>query len=77
MSEDYARAIDGNGFVPDEECHRRRCELCQKVRQGEEVVMFSRLITPSGKAWDICGKCVQVLWRKRQPKLEPIGMLCA
>ena len=71
MSEE-SRPIDGNGYTPEP---RRTCELCQKTRIGaENIAMFSRLLAPGGKSWDICGKCVQVLWRKRAPKLEPVEM---
>lgn len=79
LSHDYdLRDVDGNGHVPDAERHRRRCGCCQKVADNPmDIAMFSLLLAPGGKAWDICGKCIQVLWRKRAPKPEPIEMLCA
>jgi len=76
VSEDYARPIDGNGYVPDEAAGYqlpRMCGCCQRHRiKPEDIAMFGRLIDAGGKSWDICGKCISTMWRKRAPKLEPL-----
>lgn len=70
MSEDYARPIDGNGHMPD---FPRRCGCCQKTRTDpEDLDTFGTLTDAGCKTWDICGKCIQVLWRKRAPRPEPL-----
>lgn len=51
------------------------CGCCQKTRtEPEDVAVFSTLTAPGGKVWDICGKCIQVMWRKRAPRPEPVDM---
>lgn len=46
-----------------------RCELCQKRRDDpNDMELFGALTDCNGKTWRICGKCIQVMWRKRAPK---------
>ena len=72
MSEDYARPLDGNGHVPDEVIPTV-CGCCQRLRtRPEQVMMFGELVDAGGKVWNICGKCISAMWRKRAPKLEPL-----
>jgi hypothetical protein len=50
-----------------------QCECCQKVRTDPiDVGLFGDLTDCNGKKWRICGKCIQVMWRKRAPRPEPI-----
>jgi len=67
------RPIDGDGHMPDAP---RRCGCCQKIRDDwEGLAMFGTLTDAGGKVWDICGKCISAMWRKRAPKLEPLDVL--
>ena len=51
------------------------CDCCQKRRDDDnDIALFGVLKDCNGKTWAICGKCIQVMWRKRAPKPEPIGM---
>ncbi len=53
--------------------HPNVCGCCQKTRTDpEQLAMFGTLTDAGGKTWDICGKCIQVMWRKRAPKPDPL-----
>ncbi len=53
--------------------HRRICGCCQKSYDDpDDLAVFGILTDAGGKNWDLCGKCIQVMWRKRAPKLEPL-----
>jgi hypothetical protein len=46
-----------------------KCGCCQKSpKDPNDAALFGRLTDCNGKIWDICGKCIQVMWRKRAPK---------
>lgn len=52
-----------------------RCGCCQKDRQDpNDIALFGTLTDANGKVWDLCGKCIQVMWRKRAPRPEPVDM---
>jgi hypothetical protein len=59
--------------LPEPAAETRRCGCCQKIRTGyEELAVFGVLTSAAGVTWDLCGKCIQVLWRKRAPRPEVI-----
>lgn len=45
------------------------CGCCQKDYDDlNDIALFGLLTDCNDKKWDICGKCIQVMWRKRAPK---------
>lgn len=45
------------------------CQCCQKTRTDpDDIAVFGHLVYLDGRTFRVCGKCIQVMWRKRAPR---------
>lgn len=52
----------------------KTCGCCgESYEDPNDLAVFGVLTDANGKAWKLCGPCIQALWAERRPDLEPIA----